>query len=110
MPGTRRNPPADRPPLGTSCHAHAGSHIARKYSGCPTKGRPSHAITAPAVVAQVRVVMGKEPDEFLALFRGRMVVHQGGVASGFKNKNDSDSFDTDGVSLFQVCSYSSYRS
>jgi villin 1/advillin len=31
-----------------------------------------------------------------------MVVHSGGKASGFKNKNDTDSYDTDGVSLFHV--------
>jgi len=31
-----------------------------------------------------------------------MIVHDGGVASGFKNKKDKDSFDVDGVSLFHV--------
>jgi hypothetical protein len=51
---------------------------------------------------QVRVVQNKEPDHFLALFKGKMVVHQGGIASGFKNVNDKDSYDTDGVSLFHV--------
>ena len=44
---------------------------------------------------QVRVVQGKEPNWFLSLFKGRMVVHEGGVASGFKNKDDADSMDTD---------------
>jgi hypothetical protein len=34
---------------------------------------------------QVRVVQGKEPDHFLSLFKGRMIVHAGGKASGFKN-------------------------
>jgi Gelsolin repeat/Villin headpiece domain len=51
---------------------------------------------------QVRVVQNKEPDHFLALFKGRMVVHTGGRASGFANVNDADSYDTDGVSLFHV--------
>jgi advillin len=51
---------------------------------------------------QVRVVQGKEPNHFLTLFKGRMIVHQGGVASGFKNKKDKDSFDTDGISLFHI--------
>lgn len=51
---------------------------------------------------QVRVVQNKEPQHFLALFKGKMVVHEGGVASGFKNTSDSDSFDTDGISLFHV--------
>lgn len=51
---------------------------------------------------QVRVVMGKEPSHFLAMFKGKMVVHQGGVGSGFKNKASEDTFDTDGISLFHV--------
>jgi len=51
---------------------------------------------------QVRVVQNKEPQHFLALFKGKMVVHEGGVASGFKNVNEGDSFDNDGISLFHV--------
>lgn len=51
---------------------------------------------------QVRVVQGKEPAHFRTLFRGRMIVHAGGKASGFKNRDDSDSYDTDGVGLFHV--------
>jgi len=51
---------------------------------------------------QVRVVQNKEPDHFLQLFKGRMIVHEGGCASGFKNLNDKDVYDTDGVSLFHV--------
>lgn len=51
---------------------------------------------------QVRVVQNKEPKHFLALFKGKMIVHQGGVASGFKNIKAQDSFDTDGISLFHV--------
>lgn len=51
---------------------------------------------------QVRVVQGKEPAHFRSLFRGRMIVHAGGKASGFKNRDDSDSYDTDGVGLFHV--------
>jgi len=31
-----------------------------------------------------------------------MVIHEGGRASGFKNRNDKDSYDTDGVSLFHI--------
>jgi len=31
-----------------------------------------------------------------------MIVHEGGCASGFKNLNDKDVYDTDGVSLFHV--------
>merc|ERR1719453_86201 len=51
---------------------------------------------------QVRVQMGKEPLHFIRLFKGHMVIHSGGKASGFKNKADADSYDTDGVSLFHV--------
>jgi hypothetical protein len=32
---------------------------------------------------QVRVTQGKEPDHFCLLFRGRMVVHTGGVDSAY---------------------------
>lgn len=51
---------------------------------------------------QVRVVQGKEPSHFRQLFKGSMIVHKGGKASGFKNRNDTDSIDTDGVALFHV--------
>ena len=51
---------------------------------------------------QVRVEMGKEPLPFIACFRGKMIVRSGGIASGFKNKNDEDSYDTDGIELFHV--------
>lgn len=51
---------------------------------------------------QVRVIQGKEPAHFRALFHGKMIIHSGGKASGFTNVNDSDSYDTDGVSLFHV--------
>ncbi|XP_075250157.1 advillin-like isoform X2 [Convolutriloba macropyga] len=36
---------------------------------------------------QVRVVQGKEPNHFLAIFRGRLIVHLGGKSSGFRNAN-----------------------
>jgi len=51
---------------------------------------------------QCRVVMGKEPNHFTRLFKGSMVVHSGGKASGFANRQDGDSYDTDGISLFHV--------
>jgi hypothetical protein len=51
---------------------------------------------------QVRVVQGKEPAHFRSIFRGRMIVHSGGHASGFKNREDKDSYDADGVGLFHV--------
>jgi hypothetical protein len=51
---------------------------------------------------QVRVVQGKEPAHFRQLFKGKMIVHAGGKASGFKNSTEADSYDTDGVALFHV--------
>jgi len=51
---------------------------------------------------QVRVVQGKEPNHFRQLFKGKMIVHEGGKASGFKNSTEGDSFDDDGISLFHV--------
>jgi len=51
---------------------------------------------------QVRVVQGKEPLHFLTLFKGTMIIHSGGTASGFKNKEDADSYDTDGINLFHI--------
>ena len=37
---------------------------------------------------------GKEPDHMVALFGGKMVIHKGGKASGFKNKAAEDTYDT----------------
>ncbi len=50
----------------------------------------------------MRVVQNKEPDHFLLVFRGKMVVHAGGRATGFKNRSDGDSYDVDGTRLFHV--------
>lgn len=51
---------------------------------------------------QVRVVQNKEPDHFLNLFKGKFIIHKGGRASGFKNSEQKDEYDTDGISLFHV--------
>ena len=51
---------------------------------------------------QVRVTMGKEPSHFVKIFRGRLVIHSGGKASGFKNRADRDSYDVDGISLYHI--------
>jgi hypothetical protein len=45
----------------------------------------------------VRVVQNNEPDDFLALFSGKLVVHDGGLS-----KEGSDTQDHDGIGLFQV--------
>jgi hypothetical protein len=51
---------------------------------------------------QVRVTQGKEPAHFRQLFQGSLIIHKGGRASGFKNRSDADSTDTDGTALFHV--------
>jgi len=51
---------------------------------------------------QCRVVQGKEPTHFRQLFKGKMVIHAGGKASGFKNTKETDNYDEDGVSLYHV--------
>jgi hypothetical protein len=51
---------------------------------------------------QVRVTQGKEPAHFRQLFQGSLIIHKGGRASGFKNRADVDSTDTDGTALFHV--------
>lgn len=42
---------------------------------------------------QVRVIEGKEPNHFMALFNGKMIIYQGGKASGFQNQTDSKTTD-----------------
>ncbi len=52
---------------------------------------------------QVRVVQNKEPDHFLSLFKGKMVVHAGGNASGFNSKQEAVAASTaSGNALYQV--------
>ena len=46
--------------------------------------------------------MGKEPPHLVRLFKGKLVVHLGGKAGGFKNQVTTDEVDDDGVSLFHV--------
>ena len=44
---------------------------------------------------QVRVVQGKEPSHFLAMFQGRLIIYQGGLSSAFDGKlyTDHDSWN-----------------
>lgn len=50
----------------------------------------SEVLHSSVTVCQVRVVQGKEPAHFRQLFKGKMVVHSGGKASGFKNRSEED--------------------
>ena len=36
------------------------------------------------------------------IFKGSMIIHKDGVASGFRNVEDADQVDDDGVSLYHV--------
>ena len=51
---------------------------------------------------QVRVTQGKEPAHFRAIFKGMMIIHANGHASGFANSTEVTNIDTDGTALFHV--------
>jgi len=52
---------------------------------------------------QVRIEQGREPNHFLTLFKGKMVIHNGGYASAFKNKKESDTtVDSNAPRLYHV--------
>ena len=69
-----------------ACALHA-KELDDKYGGAPV---------------QVRVVQGKEPNHFLSVFKGKMVVHNGGVDSGFKNVKDKAAHDANSNTLYHV--------
>ncbi|XP_022109337.1 advillin-like isoform X1 [Acanthaster planci] len=50
---------------------------------------------------QVRVVQNKEPRHFQMIFKGKMIIHMGGKASGFKNRQEQDKAEST-ARLFQV--------
>jgi len=58
---------------------------------------------------QVRVVQNKEPPHFFKIFEGMMVVHDGGIGSGFKNVDEADYKDEDGTRLFHVRGTNDYN-
>ena len=47
-------------------------------------------------------LLGKEPRHFIKMFAVKMIIYQGGKASGFKNVHDHDTYDVDGTRLFQI--------
>jgi len=51
---------------------------------------------------QVRVVQNKEPAHFCLIFKDRLIVHLGGIGSGFKNSSEQTYQDDDGTRLFHV--------
>lgn len=52
--------------------------------------------------SQVRVVQNAEPAHFIALFKGNMVIHEGGRAGAFKNRAEADSFHSSQAALYHV--------
>lgn len=56
---------------------------------------------------QVRVVEGKEPPHFRAIFNGEMIIYRGGFASGFLNGDNQDK--TKDIILLQVRGTTSYN-
>jgi hypothetical protein len=52
---------------------------------------------------QVRIEQGREPNHFLTLFKGKMVIHNGGYASAFKNKKETEtSVDANATRLYHI--------
>jgi len=55
---------------------------------------------------QVRVVQSHEPNHFLCMFKGKMIVHTGGFPSSFKNKKAEEKTDSSsinkGVALYHI--------
>jgi hypothetical protein len=51
---------------------------------------------------QVRLVQNKETNHFLTLFKGSMIVHSGGAASGFKNVKEKEVADEAGSQLYHI--------
>jgi len=66
----------------------------------------NHLKQTGAQPVQVRVVQNKEPNHFLTLFKGKMIVHHGGVPSAFLNRHEasapSTNLDAKGVALYHI--------
>lgn len=65
-----------------------------KYNGAPV---------------QVRVTQGKEPNHFLQLFKGKLIVHMGGKASGFKNSKQEEMAYQGGTRVFHIRGTNDYN-
>jgi hypothetical protein len=48
-------------------------------------------------------VQGKEPPHFFKIFeKTGICIHEGGIGSGFTNRQEADKYDTDGTRLFHI--------
>ncbi|KAK3752621.1 hypothetical protein QZH41_018816, partial [Actinostola sp. cb2023] len=54
------------------------------------------------IAMQVRVVQNKEPEHFLRIFRGRLIILDGGKGAGFRAGCEDDTYDYEGKRLFHV--------
>eukprot|EP00051_Salpingoeca_urceolata_P003255 m.56380 g.56380 ORF g.56380 m.56380 type:complete len:830 (-) comp12608_c0_seq1:214-2703(-) len=79
-----------------------GSHSSQDERGSSALHAKDQDDKLGGEATQVRVTQGHEPRHFLQIFKGKFVVHAGGKGSGFKNRNEKDFYDTDGLRLFQI--------
>ena len=79
-----------------------GNHSSNDEKGCSALLSKELDDALGGFPVEIRVVQGQEPAHFRSLFKGKMVVHSGGIPSGFKNSTEEDTTDKDGVALFQV--------
>ncbi|XP_031553548.1 gelsolin, cytoplasmic-like [Actinia tenebrosa] len=54
------------------------------------------------IAMQVRVVQNKEPEHFLRIFRGRLIILEGGKGAGFRAGCEEDTYDSEGKRMFHV--------
>lgn len=79
-----------------------GSHSSQDERGSSVLHARNIQDDLPGTSSQVRVTQNKEPDHFLKLFKGKMVIHEGGVDSGFKNRQPTDSKPEPKTRLYHV--------
>lgn len=51
---------------------------------------------------QIRVVQGKEPDHFIAIFTGKLIIYSGGIASSFEAQQGEKDESLGDTYLLQV--------
>ena len=57
----------------------------------------------------IRVVQNKEPDHFMLIFKGKMIIHSKGSAAGHKGRLGKKTYEADSISLFQVHGTNDYN-
>eukprot|EP01127_Copromyxa_protea_P020841 TRINITY_DN7015_c0_g2_i3.p1 TRINITY_DN7015_c0_g2~~TRINITY_DN7015_c0_g2_i3.p1 ORF type:complete len:524 (-),score=118.82 TRINITY_DN7015_c0_g2_i3:32-1603(-) len=74
-----------------------------RYSSQDERGAAALAVKDVARDANhCRVIQGKEPPHFLNLFKGKMVIRTGGVASGFEGLGEVDELADGSPELFHI--------